>query len=59
MKIIQGLKGLANGPCEGRNLGGIVCVAEVHLNPKPLFDFACVVVCSKWARNVIMDHGSH
>ena len=29
---------LSNGPCEGRNLGGIVCVAEVHLSPNPLSD---------------------
>ena len=29
---------LSNGPCEGQNLGGIVCVAEVHLSPNPLSD---------------------
>ena len=34
---IQGLK-RANGPCEGVNQAGIVCVAEVHLSPKPLSD---------------------
>ena len=50
---------LANGPCERRNLWGIVCVAEVHLSPKPLFDLAWVVTCSKWGMNLIMDHESH
>ena len=36
---------VTNGLCEGRNLGGIVCVAEVHLNPKLLSDTAWVVTC--------------
>ena len=49
MKIIQVLK----GPCEGRNLGGIVCVAEVHLRPKLLSDPVWVVTHSKWAMNLI------
>ena len=39
--------------------GGIACVAEVHLNPKPLFELAWVVTCSKWAVNLIMDDESH
>ena len=39
--------------------GGIICVAEVHLSPKLLFDLNWVVTCSKWAMNLIMDHESH
>ena len=46
-------------PCEGRNLGGMACVAEVHLSPKPLFDLDWVVSCFKWAMNLIMYHEYH
>ena len=49
----------ANGPCEGRNLGGIVCVVEVHLSPKLLSDPAWVVTHSKWVMNLSMDYESH
>ena len=44
----------AYGPCEGWNLGRIVCVAEVHLSPNLLFDPAWVVTQSKWAINLSM-----
>ena len=43
-----------NGPCESQNLGRIVCVAEVHLSRKPLFDLVWVVTGSKRAMNLIM-----
>ena len=49
---------VSNGMCEGQNLGGILCVAEVHLSPKLLSDTAWVVIRSKWAMNVIMDYES-
>ena len=52
-------KGLANGPCGGRNLGGIVCVAKLHWIPKPLCDPVWVVTCSMWAINLIMEYESH
>ena len=58
MRKIQGLKD-SNGPCEGRNLGGIVCVAEAHLSPNPLSDPARVVTRSKWAINLSMGYESH
>ena len=48
-----------NGPCGGRNLGGIVCVAKLCRVPKPLFDPVQVVTGSKWAMNLIMDDESH
>ena len=48
-----------NGPCEGQNLGGIVCVAKVHLSPNPLSDPALVVTPSKWAINLIVGYESH
>ena len=43
------------GPCEGQNLQGIACVAEVDFSPKP-FSWA---VCNKGPMNVIIGYESH
>ena len=47
------------GPCEGRNLQGIACVAEVDLSPKPFSNPTWVVTLFKGAMKVIMGYEYH